>query len=475
MAVYNYITQAQALTQLANRLYDPTEQFWSHAEKTLYLQEALRCWNALTGFWRGDFVGPTQNRVVFYDLTSATTFPNTLRPLTLHDTDLYPIIQSQLLEPAVGVNPWTGVSTQFTADDLINAVQRRRDELLSISGCTYTRRTVPAVPGRIQLPDSVIDIRRVAYLINPSFAGGGFAPNGYGMGGYGLTPYGGTSGIVGVSNSVLFQDDTWGEQSYNRGFTTKPPGSPIAWMQSTQPPVSFDVDRPPAYGGNYEVLTVDAGAALSPTVPQLLSVPDDWAWAIKWGALADLLLRDASAKDSSRAAYCEQRYRMATALLTDAPATLAARIANTPLQIDSVKLADQFRAFWQALTPAQPDTLLTAGLNLIAFAPTPNAGPYSVTFTVVKNAPMPVSDADSVQVAREDLDAILDYSVHIAMFKTGGAEFSDTMPLFERFLKQAGLYNTKLMEWGEFSKILNEVSSLEEDYNPRTAPQEAGS
>lgn len=445
MATYTYITQGQFLTQLANRLYDSSEQFWSHAEKTLLLEEALRTWNALTGFWRGDFTGPTQNGVTFYDLTSVATFANTLRPLTLHDTDIYLPIQSHLLEPAVGVNPWTGVSTQFSADDLINAVQRRRDELLSISGCTYTRRTVGAVSGRIALPDSVIDIRRVAYL--PSSPG---------------------------SPSVLFQDDTWGMQSYNRGFTTKPAGTPIAWMQSTEPPIAFDVDRPPGFAGNYEVLTIEAGPQLQATTPQLLSLPDDWAWVIKWGALADLLSREANAKDPGRAAYCEQRYQMGLALLTDAPATLAARIGNVPLNIDAVKNADHFRTSWQALIPSQPDTLLVAGLNLIAFAPKPNAGPYSITFTVVENAPMPASDSDNVQIAREDLDALLDYCVHLAMFKSGGAEFAATMPLFERFLKQAGFYNSKLAEWGEFSKILNEVSSLEEDYNPRTAPQAAG-
>lgn len=443
---YSYINQAQAKQQIANRLYDSTMQQWTSAELGSYIAESLRTFNALTGFWRGDFVGPTQNGVVFYDLTNLTTFPNTLRPLTLLDTDIYAIIQFHLLEPSVGVNPWAGVSTQFTADDLINAVQRRRDELLSICGCTVTRRLVPAVSGRIQLPDSVIDVRRMAYLPLAAFS---------------------------QPNSPMFLEDAWGEQSFNRGYTTASAGTPLSYLLSTQPPIAFDTDRPPAYAGNYELLTVEAGVALSASTPSSLLIPDDWTHAIKWGALSDLLSKEANSKDTLRAQYCQKRYEMAAALLTSAPALLAARIGNVPLQIDAVHNADLFRNGWEGLAATKPDTLLTSGLNIVGCAPTPDAGPYSITFTVVQNAPIPANDGASVQVSRDDLDAILKYAQHLALFKAGGAEFSDSLAMMDVFVKQASLYNSKLSEWGEFSKIIGETSSLEEDYNPRMAPQEA--
>jgi len=445
VATYNYITQAQFLTQLANRLSDSGELFWSHTEKTLYLQEALRTFNALTGFWRGDFIGNTSNGITFYDLTNTTTFPNTLRPITLRDTDLYGVIQYQLLEPSIGVNPWTGVSTQFSADDLINSVQRRRDELLGVSGCTISRRTIGASAGRTLLLDSVVDVRRLAYL-----------PNSPGV------------------NSVVWPDDTWGEQSYNRSYTTKPAGVPFTYLLNAQPPLSFDTDRPPAFAGFYELLTVESGPALSASTPSSLLVPDDWAWAIKWGALSDLLSKDANSRDLPRAAYCETRYKMASALLASAPALLAARIANVPLQIDAIRNADLFRTTWQALAHARPDTLLTCGLNLVAAAPIPDAGPYSLTLTVVQNAPIPANDGDNVQVAREHLDSLLDYCVHLALFKCGGLEFQMTTPLLERFIKDCAQYNSMLAEWGNFSKIMQEVSQQEEMMNPRAVPQTQG-
>jgi hypothetical protein len=579
MPTYAYITQAQFLTQLASRLYDPLEQQYSHAEKTLYLADALRTWNALTATWRGDFTGNTILNTAFYDLTSTATFPNTLRPLTLLDTDLYLPMQYHLLEPPSGVNPWSGVSSQFSADDLIQAVARRRDELLSISGCTITRRLVPAAPGRTQLPDGVIDVRRVAYAPSTQFPGtliqstggtgtimfrvrvinlstigntytitgtyknlgtlavvislvggansssvtipaGGFANISlsiigteasvfYNIGTVGVgdpitlvgaaptardvtgnltfniaTNFTGTwiaqnNAVITLTQGVLsqpsatspmFPDDTWSLQAFNRGYTTATPGTPSVWMLNTQPPIAFDVDRQPS-SGNYDILTVDAGLALSPQIPNPLSVPDDWTHVIKWGALGDLLSREANAADPMRAAYCNQRFIMGAGLLTDAPALLAARIANVPVQIDAMRNADMYTVSWQNLPAGVPASILQSGLNIIAVSPPPDTGPYSMTFTVVQNAPIPANDAAPVQLARDDLDAVLGYAVHIAMFKSGGSEFTDTMPLLDNFIKAAARYNSKLRECGEFTKILQGVSQQEERFAPRMEPE----
>src|ERR1039458_9319360 len=103
MPTYSYITQAQCVQQIANRLYDPSQTFWTGAELALYLNEALSTWNALTGNWRGDFTFQTQPNVTWYDLTSIPQMPNTLRPLTVTDASLYTLMQYHLLEPPTGI------------------------------------------------------------------------------------------------------------------------------------------------------------------------------------------------------------------------------------------------------------------------------------------------------------------------------------------------------------------------------------
>jgi len=436
--IYGYLTFGQAKIQLAARLNDPTKVFWQDAELGIYLTEALRTWNALTAFWRGDFAFPTVASTRWYDLTAVA---NTLRPYTVTDVDLYTSMEYSLLEPPTGAT-WSG-SLQFDATDLLNAVQRRRDEMLSTVGCTLTRSTVGAVAGRITLADNVIDIRRVAYLPN-------------------------SPGVA----APMYADDTWAEQSFNRGYTTAPagtPGTPSTWLASTEPPISFDVDAPPAYAGFYELLTVNAGTALSLATPSTLSMPDDWTHVLRWGALADLLSQESYSRDPLRAAYCEQRYLLGLKLLFDAPALLAARIGNAPLQVDAVKSADYYRVGWEAEAAGTPDAALTAGLNLVALAPVPDAGPYSLTATVVENAPVPSADGDSFQVSRDDLQVVLDYAQHLAAFKEGGAEFSATIPLFQGFLRQAALYNSKLAQMGEFTVPLLGQAQREARLNPTLA------
>jgi hypothetical protein len=442
--VYQYITLTQAIQQLANRLYDSSMQFWTAAEMQSLLFESLRTWNALTSYWKGDFLFNSQSGVTWYDLTDTVNLPNTLRPLTVTDALLYPDIQYALLEPAVGVNPWAGVSTQFSANDLLNAVQRRRDEILSVTGAFTTRTLIPAVNGRIALADVTIDVRRIAYL--PAIG----------------------------SPSTMWPSDTWDEQSFAPGYLQNPPGTPLTYLLSTQPPITFDTDRAPGSAGQYELLTVNAGPALSATVPTTLIVPDDWTHLIKWGALADLLSRDANAADPMRAQYCEQRYRMGLKLLSSASALLAMRQGNVPVQIDSLRNADFFNPTWEGTAPGTPVFLYHSGLNLMALTPPPNSGSFSLTATVVENAPMPANLADNVQVAREDLDAIIDYAEHIALFKSGGEEFTETLPLFKRFMSQAQLYNAKLSEMGEFTSVLYGLSQRQEQTAPRMVPIDEG-
>lgn len=436
MAVYTYTTLGATRQELANRLYDPAQIFWAPAELNLYITESLRVWNALTAFWRSDFTFPSVANQTWYNIP---TLVNTLRPLTVTDRDLYAIIQYHLLE-AVAWNPWTGGSLQFTAADILNAVQRRRDEILSITGCTITQRLVPAIAGRTQLTDTVIDVRRMAYIPSTLFP-------------------------TQVA-STMWPEDTWAEQSFNRGYTSAIAGTPFAYLLSAQPPISFDTDVPPAYAGNYDLLTIEAGAALTVGTPTTMPIPNDWMDIIKWGALADLLSRESNAKDIPRAQYCESRYRLGLAALSAAPALLAMRINNVPMQIDAVRGADLYNTGWQGATPTTPQTALHAGLNKLALSPIADVSTYTLTATVVQNAPLPTLDADPVQVARDDLDSILDYAQHIAAFKQGGEEFNRTTPLLQRFLKMAGTYNSKLRELGEYQTMMADLSQREKDMAP---------
>lgn len=430
---YATISLTQALSDLGRRLYDPNSIFWNDAEKTLYLHEAVRTFNAAANYYRADFGFPTVNAVNWYDLT---TVAGTLRPFTVTDVDLYTIIEDHLLEPPTGAT-WTGTN-QFNIQDVLQAVQRRRDQLLYDTGCTLVLSTQPT-NGTISntLPETVMDIRRVAWLPGSTF-----------------------------TNSPLWRDDTWAQQSYQRNQSA--PGQPSIYKQSTQPVLTFHTDIPPAVAGNYELLTVNAGPVLTVVNPTVFNVPDDWTWVIKWGALADLLSRESSARDPIRASYCENRYKQGVALMKAAPALLFATLAGNTLDIDAVQYADDYRNGWEALPPGTPSSVYTAGLNMIALAAAPS-GVQNPTVTVVQNAPFPANGGAFFQFGREDYDAILNYAQHLASFKQGGAEFISTGPLLKQFIQHITYYNDKLETMGEFTDILYDQSQLQEQADPRMA------
>jgi hypothetical protein len=89
------------------------------------------------------------------------------------------------------------------------------------------------------------------------------------------------------------------------------------------------------------------------------------------------------------------------------------------------------------------------------------------------NAPVPVNNTDFIQLSRNDLDAVIDYAQHLAALKMGGAEFTATIPLFQRFMAQAALYNSKLLELGEFTSTILGLSQRENQMNPVAQPMES--
>lgn len=443
MPTFSYPSLSQALAQLGERLYDSKSQFWTNDEKTLYIQEALRTFNSLASFWRSDFIFNTVQGIQWYDITNPTQCPNTLRPMTVADVDLFQIIQYHLLEPPSGTT-WSG-SKQFNEDDLQQAVQRKRDEVLGNSGCTLTQGLVGAPTGSppavVVMPDTTLEIRRVAWI-----------------------PVGSP---IGFSPSVMYQSDVWAGGSFVPLYPTNNPGTPSTYYKSAQPPISFLPDTAPAVPGQYDVLSIQSGGLLDLHSPSILPIPDDWTWVLKWGALADLLSIDSVSKDPQRAQYCQARYRMGLDMLMRSPALLALRLNNIPTFVDSVFSADCFNPGWQAASQGPPDAVLTAGLNLLAITPPPNAGPYGVAATVVQNAPLPQALNDPIQMSRDNYDSILDYAQHLASFKMGGDEFMSSSSLLDSFLKQAGKYNSKLAQMGEYQPALYQVSQKESEDNPR--------
>jgi hypothetical protein len=435
---FQWLTYLQARQALAARLaitwqVDPSSNFWSDAELGLYLAEALRVWYSLTEQWNTSFSFLSNSSQTWYDLSTLSGSP---RLRTLTDAYLYTLMQYHLLEPPTGAGTWTGTS-QFSLADLQNALQRRRDEVIQVSGCNLTQ--LPEIQSalynrRVYFPDSTLEPRRARFIPDS------------------------TAGPITLCREDTLQFDAF-EPSYAQTIAW-----PSAWSVITEPPLGMDVDTAPPATGNYDVIALQSGPTFAPPAATLLGVPDDWAWVAKWGALADLLNRDSEATDRFRGDYAMKRYQSGLKAMVASNWLLSATVNGLPVDTPALKEMDAFSPEWEENAAAW-STLIQAGMDFVA--PCPVGIVQSVAMILVGDAPVPVLDGDYVQVSRDVFDVILDYAQTLASFKMGGAEFAATKDLENNFMAAAIQTNKRLANMGLFRDVAGQVGQKQNIAQPR--------
>ena len=446
---YTYMTGTQFNAALARRLQDAGNVFWTSAELTRWRTQALRVWSTVATYWRDKGTFNTAASTPFYDITTtagSSAQMSALLGMTVTDQDLvtdlcYALVEAQPTFPAT----WNGTD-QFDLTSILGAIQRRRDQFLSETGAVLTRLvTAVGAPanGLVVLADNVLDVRRVAWKDAATGA---------------VTP--------------LYRADEL-QADYGLPQWSVNPATPSLYSTIATPPLTVQLIPVPAAPGSVDILSVNAGATLDGS-GVLLGIPDDFAPTIFYGALADLLGRDGQCADPDRAAYCESRWQQGCELARINPTAILAEIQGTDNLMDDLWSIDTAMSTWQSTTSAaQPTVVATAGRNLVALAPMPDAGPYSCTLNVVRNAPIPANDAAYLQLGRDAIDALLDYAEHVAMFKVGGAEWHATDRAYTNLLRLATQYNEKLRASSMYKEILWPTAKRQSRDVPRRQPDVA--
>lgn len=427
---------------------------WTAAEIRAFVVEAIRTWNAAARYYRDRIVFQTKPGFPFYDLSSVA---NSALGYSIKDQDTITEMEYHLLEPPTPT-AWSGTE-MFTLDQLTSALERRRNQFLGETGSVLTHyfpQISPPPISRIQLQDSVIDIRRAAWLSGGKLTWDQLTKT--------WDTTGGTWDMLtgAFTYSTLWRDDEFGVSAFlsNPNLT---PATPQVYGSTVIPPFQMWLAPAPSDEGILELIVVAAGAALNPGAGVLLGVPDDFAWVVKYGALADLLGKDGPARDPFRAEYCEQRWREGVELARMSTTAMRAEINGVPAQIVTLHDLDAFSAGWQNVN-GPPTVIGSAGFNIVAASPVPD-GVYSITLDVVRNAPFS-GDYDSLNLTRDAADAIIDLAEHIGAFKEGGEEFKATMPHYERLMRLASIHNEKLRANAQNIEILSDRSRMELQQRP---------
>jgi len=416
---YTHTTYAQARQMLADRLWDTHKIFWVDQELGIYLTEALRTFGLVSAFWRNRAGLLTIPGTAFYDVTTQVFgSPNlaSLLTYTVTDWDIVLALQYHLLESTVAQNVWHGTE-MFMLTDLQTAVQNRRNQFLSDTGAVVKRSIEPVLSppiGRQPLDDTVIDVRRAAWL--------GAAPFDY--------------------YQTLWRNDERFLTAADQGWSVNP-NIPNGYSILGPPPLELQLAPIPIVNGQVELLTVNTGPRLgAPITATLLGIPDDLSPAVKWGALADLLGMDGVPRDPVRAQYCETRYQQYVQLARLLPVVIHTELNGVPLIPCTLQELDSSTPEWQNIQ-SSPQDIATISTNLIALNPVPDAV-YSATFDVVQKAVIPQNDTDDIQVGREQLTMILDYAEHLALFKIEGYEWHAATRQANNFVQQSAVYNQRL-------------------------------
>jgi hypothetical protein len=476
--IYSWLQLSTAVAQLAQRLNDPDNTLYPQNECVIYIQQSLRLFNCLTFTWKTDFVFSSSN--LWNSLGSLTGSP---RLRTQTDVNCYTQMQMMLFEPPSG-GVWNGTN-QFNIMQFSQALQLRRDEMIQLGNLNQVLlENIALTPNtrRTFLPDNVLDMPRARYLglqatttgtassgassISVTSTAGiatGQIVSGSGMA-YGTTVSAVGSGSVSIAPAAtgavsgtlqffaattLFRDDTIASEFYEAPLYQQPPGTPTMFSLSSEPPLSFDVDIAPTQPGTYEAITLESGTPFNPPSATLLNIPDDFTWALIYGALGDLLDSQPESLDPMRAQWCKKRYADGLMLLQKIPWIMLGNVNGVAVNCDSIFATDRYMPNWDSQSATFGPVIVTGGVDFLA-APVGQG----IGVTCLGNAPVPVNASDYVQVDRADWDTVLDLAQALACFKQGGADWQQGLELEARAIQACAAENARLRSFGAFSDIL---------------------
>jgi len=444
---FQYATRLQVQQELALRLNDVNDVHWTAAEKQLYIAEALRVWQCLTQEYVVDWTtNYTQPSAVWQSTGNGQNAlvgnnPTSPRHQTLDNNYLFTVAQYHLLEPPTGIAAWTGTS-MFSLADFMNNFASNRDEILQATDCNVGpfSPTASITPGtnRIQIPDNILDMRRIRYL-----------------------PVQGNPKTLYRDDQLSFEYFT---NQYQQDFD-----DPLCWDVLGSPQQFITFDSKPNVPNNLDMLGIITQNAQTPPTASPLLIPDDFYWVLKFSMMADMLAKETESKDLLRSQYCDQRAQEGIRVMMELPWLMQGFINQVPVDTPSFFEADNYDYEWQS-NPDAITEIVRGGIDLFAVSPViPTGGTVGVTMSMVANAPIPQTDGDFVQVSRDVLNSILDEAEHLAQFKEGGQEFQESLILHQRFLKAAMSTNRRLLESGIFPTDLRRPISKEDEAQPRFA------
>ena len=205
----------------------------------------------------------------------------------ISDQELLNQMQYHLIETPN--NGATIGSDLWTTTEWIQYLNDRQRQFLKETGIIVTYRTDPGVIGqqRYELPEGSCGLRRLSWeeQDDPNYP----------------------------TFRSMHRVDTWMLDNMLQTWSTTSAAAPKYYSEINLPTQTFEVAKAPSADGTFHILYLDIEAALSNSGVRL-SVPDEFAHYIMWGAIGDCLRKTGPMYDPIRAAYADSRFAEGIAL-----------------------------------------------------------------------------------------------------------------------------------------------------------------
>lgn len=447
---YNSRTLTSLIAEISSAMNDSTNVHFTLNEVKYAVWEALRYFSACACYWvdRGNFTikspfaSPNSLEYPAYWYHLPTELP-TLRPQTCTFDHICREIQLHLYEPESGVSG-TG-QIQFDPITVLQSVIRARNRFALEAGVPMAigSLAVSAGDGYVALPQNIAKLYRLVWADN-------------------------NPGQPSIRTRLELSDPlttscflTTSQSSYNQ--------LPRVYSHAETNPLSIQLNPPPSNPGTIEYTHSYTVNFLSDLIvnTDTLQIPDDFAPAVKYAAMSDLLTTDSERTNPLLAKYCDLRY---TALVEQAKlqrCVIAARINNQSITLCTPTQLDLTQPYWMNRAATSRPYFAATLYDLAAFAPFPTSSQtYSATLDLVRSAPIPVNGSDYVQLPLDLIPSIIDYAQHYLSLKLGGADFTQTFHAFNSF---QSMMERNMQIKGARIRPITEVllaSSMDQAYTP---------
>lgn len=428
---YTEHTGTEIRARLASRLNDPDNCFWSASELDVYIQEALDTWALYSQFYSCKSTLTVAAGEVEVDLntllTSTTTGSEAPLKFTISGQKILSSILLHLVETRnPDVTTYTP-TTHISANLLNHYISIAFNQFIQDSACYVNKReypiTAPILSGEpiYSLDQSINNIVRAEHITLANDIR--------------------LLRRVSLENSKYIEPGVWNSKARPKYYSLETTAALKLYLL----PWPNDISTLRLYTIEHSPLLVNLLSS-----DQSWNLPYEFWPAIKFLALHKIYSTDGPTRWPQMSTYCLSRYNQYVQLARGYSALSDGWTEEGLLTFTTIGSFDNTYTGWRnksslntltgGATPRRELAILSPNKVFIRQKLDRTLG---LSFDVVRNAPN-FTPSDPFPIGEDYLPYVLDYSEHLALLKSGGKEFSDSMPLYSNFLYGAGRVNDKL-------------------------------